>query len=245
MTGFMEKAGQANITRGGWPAFRFILCLLLLHVFGIHLGQIAVIANPWPDNMAALFWNAPFGWRVFRRAGMVFFLLFMTLTLAGYPAFQSPASLMQAARDRLRCLDRRYFAIVIGVFLFHLPLLIAGGMFVAQVLVGLAFLVVGGALLINMGIAGCAVLGIAWIMAGFFVSEDTVRRLRDLDADCRPGAHILLKNGQNLACTSIREIGIYNGVLIRGETGSTFVPTGEIEPQSMIEALRPTGKIRF
>lgn len=241
----MDKAGQAKIAQGGWPTLGLVVLLLFLYICGVHLGQIVAIADPWPDNMAALFAHLPYGGRVFRRIGGIILLLFATVTLAGLPAFRSPACLMEATRDRLRRLDRRHAAIVIGCLVFGLPLFIGAEMFFPKFLSVVIVLVFGGALLINRGIAGCAVLGLAWVMAGSLVSDEMVRHHRDLDKACRPAARIALKNGQTLACTSIQQLGLYQGVLIRDETGSTFVPVSELEPQSVIDAVGPMGRFLF
>ncbi len=241
----MDKAEQAKIAKGGWPSLLFIVSCFFLYICGIHVGQIAAIADPWPDNMAALLWNAPSSGRVFRGAGFIIFMLFATLTLAGLPAFRSLSSLMDAARDRLSRLDRRHAAVIIGVSIFGMPLFIGAEMFLPKLLFGIALLVFGGALLINQGVAGCAVLGVAWVMAGSILSEDMVRHAYHLDEDCRPAAQIMLRSGEKLACTSIQELNLYDGVLIRSETGATFVPIDELDEQSMIEAVGPMGKFLF
>ncbi|MDP9835362.1 hypothetical protein J2T09_000103 [Neorhizobium huautlense] len=241
----MENADQAKIAQGGWPSLLFIVGCFFLYLCGIHLGQIAAIADPWPDNMAAMLSNAPFSTRVFRGAGFVIFILFTTLTLAGSPAFRSLASLMDATRKRFSRLDRRHAAIIIGVCIFGLPLLLGAEMLLPKFFSGVGLLMFGGALLINRGIAGCAVLGVAWVMAGTLVSDDVARRFRDIDETCRPGARIVLQNGENLACTSVQKLGLYDGLLIRSETGSTFVPTEELEPQSVIKAVGQIGRIMF
>ncbi|MQY47723.1 hypothetical protein GAO09_16935 [Rhizobiales bacterium RZME27] len=241
----MNRAEKTKIAQGGWPYLLFIVGCFLLYICGIHIGQIAAIARPWPENMDALLWNAPFSGRVFRGAGTVIFLLFATVTLAGLQAFRSLTDLMDAARDRLQGLDRRHVAAVIGTSIFGLPLLIGASMFLPKLLIGIGFLVLGGALLINMGVAGYAVLAVAWVTAGSMLSEDMMRRSYDLHEDCRPGAQIMLRSSEPLACSSIQELGLYHGVLIRSETKSTFVPIDELDQQSVIEAVGRMGNLLF
>lgn len=241
----MDKAEKAKIARGGWPPLGLTLVYAFLFAIGVHLGQIAAIANPWPQNMGTLFLSVPSGGRAFSRVGQVYLLLLALHHLSTYAAFQSPAQLVASGRDRLERMDRRHFAVIIGLFVFVMPLLMAAGMIVPLTLLGFAALVLGGAVLFNMGTTGRAALGLICLTAGFLDFDDSARRSYDLDEDCRPGAQIMLKNGENLACTSIQELGLYHGVLIRSETGSTFVPIDELEPQSVFEAVGPMSKFLF
>lgn len=241
----MNNAEKAKIARGGWPPLGLAFVYAFLFACGVHLGQIAAIANPWPENMAALFLSAPFGGRAVTRLGLVYFLIFWLWRLSTYATFQSPAQFSAAMQQWLRRTDRRHVAVFIGIFVFVLPLLMAGGMIVPLFLLIISVFILGGALLINMGMAGRAFLGLTCLAAGFLDFEESAHRSYDLDEDCRPGAQVMLKDGQNLSCVSIQELGLYDGVLIRSETGSTFMPISELEPNSVIDAVGPLGKFLF
>lgn len=241
----MNKAEEAKIAQGGWSSLGLSFVYAVLFACGVHLGQIAAISDPWPDNMGALFLSAPFGGRAVTRLGLVYFLVFWLWHLSTRATFQSPAQFMATMQQWLMRMDRRHVAVIIGTFVFVLPLLMAAGMIVPLFLLGIGVFIIGGALLINMGTVGRALLGLACLAAGFLDFEDSARRSYDLDETCRPGARIVLMNGQNLACTSIQELGLYGGVLIRSETGSTFMPIAELEPKSVIEAVGPLGKFLF
>jgi hypothetical protein len=213
----MSETTQADIRHTKQYSIWLIFAYALLFALGIHLGQLATLLYPWPDNMSSLLLSAPLSWTVLRRLGMALPVILLSLQLASVPAFATPASLKAKLLNSLKLAGKRHLVVAISLLVFSLPFAMIGGLFLAVVLAASALLVCCGPLLVNHGVAGRTTLALLWLAAGWLGSDALARSYRDVDLECRAGAEIAFKTGARLPCTSIQSLDIYKGVLIRDE----------------------------
>ncbi|POO56553.1 hypothetical protein CTT39_07580 [Agrobacterium rosae] len=130
-------------------------------------------------------------------------------------------------------LNRPFIGVVIGVFIFSLPIQVIIG------LSGIAYLLSFGLLLYNTPrLLAKGAIGIAALLMLCFLGGVGLAALLPVSftvEECRNETNFLLRSGEKLPCSEFMFVGDANGFIIRHDQSSMFLPLADLTSEARDE----------
>lgn len=228
MTNVEATEPNATVTRSE-RAMRLVLLCLCLLLFSVGYGIAVILSLPFSpadDGISLLF--AVTTNELFSLQTLV---LLAIATRYGRP-FDRPSPLQGHYLDFPSWVLKQPLAgTFLGLTILITPLLIIIGLSGIAYVLAAAFVLYGTPRLLSHGLAGAALLMIAWAFAGFFLAQlmFSVPKIET----CEDSMSLELRSGRSIPCDDFFFLKGLDGFVFRNEKTSAFVKTGELASSSL------------